>query len=75
MNLQEAIDGRERDERRRGEVFRKARVEAIDDGVDPPLYTVNGRAMPSVYLGLAVGDVVTYVDQPDGFVVGKFAGS
>lgn len=61
--------------RRRFELFRKGRVETVDESGDVPIVTVNGRRMPSTKSGLVVGDIVVYVDQADPFCVGNFAGT
>ena len=75
MDIQQAIDGAGKDNRRRAEIFRKGTIQAVDDSGVPVVYTVAGRRMTSVYAFLEVGDVVVYVDQADPFVVGKFAGT
>lgn len=61
--------------RRRFELFRKGRVQAVDISGQVPYVTVHGRRMPSTKAGLEVGDIVVYVDQHDPFVVGDFAGT
>lgn len=67
MDLQTAIGSNLADARRSMEVFRKGVVTLVDKTVTPWLATVAGRPMPFFDEGIAVGDVVFYIDQPDPF--------
>lgn len=73
--IQDALDQKAKENRRLAEIFRKGTITAVDDVSVPNIYTVSGRPMASVYAFLEVGDIVVYVDQPDPFIVGKFAGT
>lgn len=73
--ISERIDEAVKETRRRGELFRKGRVTALDATAVPNLVTINGRQMAVLGSDVAVGDLVVYIDQHDPFAISKFAGT